>query len=75
MEAYQSDLDALARRVERLEELLNLQGEDAEFEQELAELICGRKGHEYKTVSYDLQGGKWGKQRCTRCGDEHSWSV
>jgi PHP family Zn ribbon phosphoesterase len=73
--AFASDLKRLAERVERLEELLNLRADDPEFEEELKKMICERDGHKYTSVQYDLQGGKWGTERCSRCRHEYSWSV
>jgi hypothetical protein len=70
-----SDFDLLEKRVERLEELLNLQMDDSEFEKAFQESLCQRYGHKMRNVKYDLQGGKWGVERCERCSHEESWSV
>lgn len=75
MYAYKSDVESLRERVERLEELLNLTHDDPEFEIEFKKMLCEKNGHKYTRVSYDLQGGKWGTERCERCADEYSWSV
>lgn len=75
MYAFESDMKQLIARVERIEELLNLTAEDPEFEAELSKMICEKRGHKYKNIEYDLQGGKWGKERCERCSHEYSWSV
>ena len=71
MYAYESDIERLERRIEILEEIIEVQ-----FADEITpEMICEKKGHYYMRVEYDLQGGKWGTERCKRCGDEYSWSV
>lgn len=74
MYAYKSDVNYLTRRVEKLEEIISwmFEGDVPEI---TPEMICEKKGHFYERVAYDLQGGKWGKEKCKRCGDEYSWSV
>ena len=38
-------------------------------------LLCDDGKHALKRVAYDLQGGKWGTERCTRCGHEETWHA
>lgn len=71
MYATERQVKSLERRIEVLEHIIEVQFADEISPRE----ICAEKGHVYRMTKYDLQGGKWGKERCERCGDEYSWSV
>lgn len=70
-------LQGLEDAVKRLTERIELVEKAAwiEHEDPTPEQLCEREGHRWQRVEYDLQGGKWGKDRCTRCKKEESWSV
>lgn len=36
---------------------------------------CANGNHAWKRIAYDLQGGKWGTERCIRCGAKETWHV
>lgn len=67
----------LERRVARIEAILGEERllEADEFIRELDAEACVRGEHDYKQTAYDLQGGKWGEDTCTRCGHKRSWHV
>lgn len=68
---YEPPLEAILRRVvgnERFET-----ARDELIRQKKKE--CASGSHAWKRVEYDLQGGKWGTDRCTRCGEKRTWHV
>jgi hypothetical protein len=73
MYAFERQVKELEQRLEKVEEILKLVNLDPD---ELTpEMLCDKLGHTYKRVEYDLQGGKWGRERCSRCRKEYEWSV
>jgi hypothetical protein len=67
----------IEERLDRIERVLarglSEQWEASHFSS--AEDQCAAQGHKYKRVRYDLQGGKWGVERCQRCGHEYTWKA
>jgi hypothetical protein len=76
MSFIEKKLEALERRVAIIEHALGVDLEIAEqliVEDRAAQCVKGN--HKWERIAYDLQGGKWGKDRCIYCNFTSEWSV
>lgn len=75
--AFESQVKKLEERIRVLEKAVGAEQlaaaiQNLEYE---GRDKCALGQHVYEQTSYDLQGGKWGEEVCTRCKTKRTWGY